>query len=99
MAFTQAPPVLSNQFLDDRVLRSYLRRVLPPATLAAIEGDLTDLGEFAVNAGTEAAMSQLPKPICSPNCFAIWIPIGLADVAVIQRADETARLAIPQNIR
>jgi len=25
--------------------------------------------------------------------------MGLADVAVIQRADETARLAIPQNIR
>jgi alkylation response protein AidB-like acyl-CoA dehydrogenase len=54
MAFVQTPPVLSNQYLDDRVLRSYLRRVLPPATLEAIEGDLTDLGEFAANAWTTA---------------------------------------------
>jgi len=44
MAFVQASPVLSNQYLDDRVLRSYLRRVLPAAALAAIEPDLTDLG-------------------------------------------------------
>lgn len=62
MAFTQAPPVLSNQFLDDRVLRSYLRRVLPPATLAAIEGDLTDLGEFAVNAWTQARNRGSSEP-------------------------------------
>jgi alkylation response protein AidB-like acyl-CoA dehydrogenase len=54
MPFVQTPPVLSNQYLDDRVLRSYLRRVLPPATLEAIEGDLTDLGEFAANAWTTA---------------------------------------------
>jgi acyl-CoA dehydrogenase len=50
MPFLQAPPMLSNQYLDDRVLRSYLRRVLPPAVLGAIENDLTDLGEFAANA-------------------------------------------------
>ncbi|HZW50857.1 MAG TPA: acyl-CoA dehydrogenase, partial [Rudaea sp.] len=62
MAFVQAPPVLSNQFLDDRVLRSYLRRVLPPATLAAIEGDLTDLGEYAVNAWTQARGRQASEP-------------------------------------
>jgi len=47
MAFLQTAPVLSNQYLDDRVLRSYLRRVLPPAVLGAIESDLTELGEFA----------------------------------------------------
>ncbi len=54
---------------------------------------------IAVSAGTEAAMSHLPKPISSPNSRATWMPIGLADVAVIQSADETARLAIAQNIR
>ena len=43
--------------------------------------------------------SHLPKPISSPNSRAIWTPIGLADVAVIHSADETARLAMPQNIR
>ena len=54
---------------------------------------------IAVSAGTEAATSQLPKPISSPNSRATWMAIGLADVAVIQRAEETARLAIAQNIR
>lgn len=54
MAFVQAAPVLANQYLDDRVLRSYLRRVLPPAMLAAIEGELTDLGEFAATAWAQA---------------------------------------------
>ena len=62
MAFVQAAPVLSNQFLDDRVLRSYLRRVLPPATLAAIEGDLTDLGEYAVNAWALARGRDVSEP-------------------------------------
>jgi alkylation response protein AidB-like acyl-CoA dehydrogenase len=62
MAFVQAQPVLSNQFLDDRVLRSYLRRVLPPATLAAIEGDLTDLGEYAVSAWARARARESSEP-------------------------------------
>jgi hypothetical protein len=62
MAFVQTPPVLSNQYLDDRVLRSYLRRVLPPATLEAIEGDLTDLGEFAANAWTTARGRAAAEP-------------------------------------
>ena len=52
-----------------------------------------------MSAGTEAATSHLPKSISTPNSRAIWIPIGLADVAVIQSAEETARLAMPQNIR
>ena len=40
-----------------------------------------------------------PKPISSPDCRAICTPIGLAEVAVIQRAEETARLAMVQNMR
>jgi acyl-CoA dehydrogenase len=62
MPFVQAPPVLSNQYLDDRVLRSYLRRVLPPATLHAIEGDLTDLGDYAANAWTLARSRERSEP-------------------------------------
>ena len=54
---------------------------------------------IAVSAGTEAATSHLPKPISRPNSFATWMPIGLADVAVIHSADDTARLAMPQYIR
>ncbi|HEY2394471.1 MAG TPA: acyl-CoA dehydrogenase family protein [Rudaea sp.] len=62
MPFVQAPPVLSNQYLDDRVLRSYLRRVLAPATLSAIEHDLTDLGEFAAHAWTAARNREASEP-------------------------------------
>src|SRR5260221_12345081 len=62
MPFVQAPPVLSNQYLDDRVLRSYLRRVLPPATLHALEGDLTDLGEYAASAWTQARARERSEP-------------------------------------
>jgi hypothetical protein len=46
MAFTQQPPVLDNQYLDDRLLRSLLRRVMPHNLLEAIEPGLTDFGEL-----------------------------------------------------
>ena len=62
MSFVQAPPVLNNQYLDDRVLRSYLRRILPAATLAAIESDLTDLGEFAIAAWAQARSRDTAEP-------------------------------------
>jgi hypothetical protein len=54
---------------------------------------------IALSVGTEEARSQLPKPISSPAFCAIWTPIGLQEVAVSQRAEETARLAIAQNMR
>src|SRR5881394_2943071 len=62
MPFVQASPVLSNQYLDDRVLRSYLRRVLPPAMLHAIEGDLTDLGDYAASAWAQARTRERSEP-------------------------------------
>ena len=62
MPFLQAAPMLSNQYLDDRVLRSYLRRVLPPAVLSAIEGDLTDLGEYASSAWAQARARERCEP-------------------------------------
>ena len=46
MGFTQSPPVLSNQYLDDRLLRSLLRRVLPANMLAEVEPGLTEFGEL-----------------------------------------------------
>lgn len=45
MGFTQTPPVLGNQYLEDRLLRSLLRRVLPADMLAEIEPSLTEFGE------------------------------------------------------
>jgi len=62
MSFVQAPPVLGNQYLEDRVLRSYLRRILPAATLAAIESDLTDLGEYAASAWVSARSRNSAEP-------------------------------------
>ena len=70
MTFLQSPPVLSNQYLDDRVLRSYLRRVLPPAMLGEIEGDLTDLGEFAATAWTLARTRARSEPTLT--CWNAW---------------------------
>ncbi len=45
--FNQSPPELGNQFLDDRVLRSYLTRVLPVEMFREIESTLLELGDLA----------------------------------------------------
>lgn len=45
--FNQPPPQLGNQYDDDRVLRSYLRRVLPPDVLQDVEPTLREMGELA----------------------------------------------------
>lgn len=45
--FNQPAPQLGNQYDDDRVLRSYLRRVLPPPVLAEIAPALREMGELA----------------------------------------------------
>jgi alkylation response protein AidB-like acyl-CoA dehydrogenase len=47
MAFIQAPPELTNQYSDDRVLRAYLQRALPNDVHAAIEPALVAMGELA----------------------------------------------------
>lgn len=47
MAFYQTPPELGNQYDDDRVLRSYLARALPPDVAAAITPSLREMGELA----------------------------------------------------
>jgi len=54
MSFVQAFPQLGNQYRDDALLRSYLRRALRKQTLAAIEPDLDALGRFAAEAWTAA---------------------------------------------
>ena len=47
MTFYQAPPALGNQYEDDRILRSYLARALPPEVRAAIAPSLREMGELA----------------------------------------------------
>jgi acyl-CoA dehydrogenase len=47
MPFNQPAPELANQYADDRVLRSYVRRALPPEVLQQIESQLAEMGELA----------------------------------------------------
>ena len=63
MPFNQPAPQLGNQYTDDRVLRSYLARVLPAGMLAAIEGELRELGDLA---GGELYRLQLADRLNEP---------------------------------
>ena len=47
MVFVQPPPELGNQYDDDRVLRSYLHRILPDDVRNEIEPQLRAMGERA----------------------------------------------------
>jgi acyl-CoA dehydrogenase len=47
MPFFQDEPTLGNQYTDDRVLKSYLARALPPPIAAALEPELAEAGELA----------------------------------------------------
>jgi len=61
--FQQAPPALGNQYEDDRVLRSYLARVLPGDMLREVEGSLTEMGRLA---GAELYELQLADRLTEP---------------------------------
>jgi hypothetical protein len=54
---------------------------------------------MAISDGTAEARSHFPKSIWSPACSTICKATGLAEVAVIHSAEETARPAIEQNMR
>ena len=47
MSFQQTPPELGNQYEDDRVLRSYLHRVLPASVLHDVRDELRSMGGLA----------------------------------------------------
>ena len=47
MSFVQPPPRLGNEYENDLVLRSCLRRLLPPYILAEIEPELRELGRLS----------------------------------------------------
>ena len=67
MEFFQAPPELANQYHDDRILKSYLKRVLPSEMLAAIEGDLARLGERVVTDILQMAQeAEAQEPVHIP---------------------------------
>src|SRR5947207_1763955 len=64
MPFTQQPSSLGNQYQDDRVLRSYLARVLPEEMLREIEPALIELGGLA---GSELYQMQLADSLNEPT--------------------------------
>ncbi len=89
--FNQPGPQLGNQYDSDRVLRSYLRRVLPPDILAEIEPSLREMGELA---GGELYELQLADRLNEPT-LTQWDPWGeridrIDVTAVWQRAERLA---------
>jgi len=70
--FQQEPPSLGNQFADDRVLRSYLARVLPAEMLAEIQPALMELGLLASG---ELYRLQLADRLNEP-ALTQWDPWG-----------------------
>jgi alkylation response protein AidB-like acyl-CoA dehydrogenase len=62
--FQQTPPALGNQYEDDRVLRSYLKRVMPAEILHEIEDSLTEMGRLA---GSELYQMQLADRLNEPS--------------------------------
>jgi alkylation response protein AidB-like acyl-CoA dehydrogenase len=63
MLFNQTPPSLGNQYEDDRVLRSYLSRVLPVEIQGEIEPALLEMGRLA---GDELYRMQLADRLNEP---------------------------------
>jgi acyl-CoA dehydrogenase len=64
MPFQQEPPTLSNQYEDDSVLRSYLKRSLPADVLREIEPTLVEMGRLA---GGDLYQLQLADRLNEPT--------------------------------
>jgi len=62
--FEQAPPTLGNQYTDDLLLRSYLKRVLPVEVLRDIEESLLEMGCLA---GSDLYELQLADRLNEPT--------------------------------
>jgi acyl-CoA dehydrogenase len=63
MLFTQSPPGLGNQFDDDPLLATWLKRTLPAAMLAGLRAELRELGALA---GGELYRLQLADRATNP---------------------------------
>ena len=64
MQFQQAPPGLGNQYEDDRVLRSYLSRVLPNDVFRDVGASLAEMGRLS---GAELYEFQLADRLNEPT--------------------------------
>src|SRR5207253_1208400 len=63
-SFTQSPPKLGNQYIDDVFLRDYLRRAIAPDALSEIEPELEAMGAIA---GGELYRLQLADRLNEPR--------------------------------
>jgi len=70
--FNQPGPELGNQYDDDRVLRSYIRRVLPQDVRKDVEPELREMGELA---GGELHRLQVADRPNEPR-LTQWSPWG-----------------------
>lgn len=69
--FLQDPPRLANQYRDDALLRSWLRRRVDADALAAIEPSLDEMGELAAGRLLELALAhRRDEPVHVP--FDAW---------------------------
>src|SRR5918993_5658737 len=64
MQFEQSPPSLGNQYEDDRVLRSYLTRVLPEDVLREVVPSLMEMGRLS---GSDLYELQLADRLNEPT--------------------------------
>lgn len=64
MAYLQSPPELSNPYLTDRVLRSCMRRCLPPALFERFHEDAGELGQLIAD---ELYPQQLAERLLEPR--------------------------------
>src|SRR5215831_8307116 len=64
MPFQQKPPSLGNQYEDDRVLRSYVKRLIPESSLAEVGGALFEMGRLA---GSDLYQLQLADRLNEPE--------------------------------
>jgi len=89
--FQQQPPSLGNQYDDDRVLRSYLRRVLPERVHDAIRDELSAMGALAGTTLYEMHLDDLPE---EPR-FTPWSAWGarIDEIEVTKVWKEAERLA------
>jgi alkylation response protein AidB-like acyl-CoA dehydrogenase len=95
-SFFQAPPRLGNQFDDDRVLQTYLARVMPPGDHERAAAELRSLGELSGGALYELQMAdRLNEPRLTQ-----WSPWGrrLDEIEVSPLWKEAARLAAERGL-
>ncbi|MCC6848203.1 MAG: acyl-CoA dehydrogenase family protein [Deltaproteobacteria bacterium] len=96
MDFVQTPPVLGNQFEDDRVLQSFLRRRVPKDALAAMVPSLARMGGRAVgDLGAAAAAARGEDPV-----LVQWDPWGnrVDEIVVPEAWKLFARTAVEEGL-